>query len=247
MPEHDYAVTIGGTSLVNTIGIRRAIFMNYTTAQKRGGNLIIPYRHGELHVPDKYFAGADLLLQVYLPFDDVDDAKQALSDMALLLSSQTEVLVAQNDPAHGNIRARVELLQDPVSTEDRFTYLFSLRNASGFWEDAAATNIASGTPPTITTGGDRPIQDMILIFAGVGFLQHTDSLGQVSRVEVQTGATGGPFTLDVGAGTIVNASDDPMDEFFLHTQPWVMKWQPGVAQSFTGNVAVSGSYRNKYA
>lgn len=247
MPSHDYAVSIGGVDIKNTIGAQEAIFMNYTTANKRGNNLIIPYRHGELHVPDKYFAGADLLLQVYLPFDTTDAAKQALSDLALILSSQDEVLVAQNDPAHGDIQARIELLQDPVPTEDRFTYLFSLRNASGFWEDVSATPITSANPPVVTTGGDRPIQDMILVFAGVGFLQHTDSLGQVSRVEVEAGATGGPFTLDVGARTIENASNVPMDEFFLHTQPWVMKWQPGVAQSFTANVAVGGSYRNKYA
>lgn len=246
MPEHDYAVTLAGVSLEDTLGIRRAIFINYTSAQKRGGNVILPYRHGELHVPDKYFSGADILLQVYLPFDDVDSAKGALGDMAELLSSQTEVLVAQTDPAHGDIQARVELLQDPVPTEDRFTYLFSLKNASAFWEDVNATVVGSANPPAITTGGNRPIQDMVLTAAGPGFLQHTDELGQVSRVEIESGAGAGTYVLDVGAGTIKKGSAH-QDEFFIHTQPWVMKWSPGAAQSLTSNVGWAASYRNKYA
>lgn len=220
--------------------------MNYTTATKRGGNLIIPYRHGELHIPDKYFAGADILLQVYLPFEDVDDAKGALSDIALLLSSQTEVLVGQNDPQHGDIQARVELLSDPVPTEDRFTYLYSLRNAGAFWEDVSVTNVSSADPPVVTTGGDRPIQDMVLTAAGPGFLEHTDELGQVSRVEIEAGAGAGTYVLDVGAGTIQKGGAD-QDEFFIHTQPWVMKWSPNASQSFTSDVAWSAAYRNKYA
>lgn len=246
MASHDYAVTVAGTSLKTTLGIRQAIFMKYSSAQKRDGNIVLPYKHGELYVPDKYFDGADILLQVYLPFDTTDAAAQALSDLALLFASQTEVVVAQNDPAKGNIRARVENLQDPVPTEDRFTYLFSLRNASGFWEDVSATAVTAGTPPAVTTGGDRPIDDMILTFAGPGFLEHTDALGQVSRVEIDAAAGAGTYVVDVGLGTVKKGGVD-QDEFFIINQPWIMKWQPGVAQSFTADVAVSASYRNKWA
>lgn len=243
---HFYNVGVAGSNLDTDLGIREALFLKYTTAQKKGGNLIVPYRHGELYVPDKYFSGADVLLQVYLPFDVESDAIQALSELARLFSAQTEVAVTQDDPHRGSIRSRVELLQDPVPTEDRFTYLFSLRNASGFWEDQAASNAVSANPPVVTTGGDRPIQDMILTFSGPGFLEHTDSLGQISRVEVESGAGAGTYILDVGKGTITKA-DVPQDEFFNHTQPWVMKWQPNIAQAFTSNVAVAAEWRNKWA
>lgn len=247
MPSHDYNPGIAGTDLKTITGVQEALFMKYATAEKRGSNLVIPYRHGELFVPDKYFTGADVMLQVYLTAETTDRAQSALDQVLSLLQSQSLVAVTQNNPHYGNIQARVEILSDPIPTENRFTYLFSLRNPAGFWEDQSATSITGGNPPSVTTGGNRPIQDMILTFAGVGFLEHTDSLGQVSRVEVLAGATGGPFDLDVGAGTIENASNAPMDEFFLHTQPWVMKWEPDTAQSFTSNVSVSGSYRNKYA
>ncbi len=243
----DYNIAVAGSNLRSVVGVREAIFMKYTTAAKKGGNLVLPYKHGELYVPDKYFAGADVLLQVYLPYDTTAEAQQALSDLAALFASQDEVLVTQTDPARGAIRARVENLQDPVPTEDRFTYLFSLRNASGFWEDQSASSAASANPPVVTTGGDRPIDDMVLTFAGIGFLQHTDGLGQVSRVEIRTGAGTAPYVVDVGAATVVDAGSVNQDEFFEISQAWWMKWQPGIAQSFTSNVAVAASWRDKWA
>jgi hypothetical protein len=243
---HDYAITVGGVNLKTTIGVREAIFVKYATAQKKDGNLILPYKHGELFVPDKFYDGTDVLLQVYLPFEDVGDAAQALSDLALLLATQSEVVVAQVDPAKGNIRARVENLQDPVPTEDRFTYLFSLRNASGFWEDVTATTAASANPPVVLTLGDRPIDDMILTFSGPGFLQHTDSLGQISRIEIDAAAGAGTYVVDVGKATILKGAV-AQDEFLVVDQPWWMKWQPTTAENLTSNVSVAASWRNKWA
>lgn len=243
---HFYNVGVAGTNLDTGLGIREAHFVKYTTAQKKGSNLVIPYRHGELHVPDKYFAGADVLLQVYLPFDLESDAIEALSELARLFSAQDEVVVTQDDPHRGAIRSRVELLQDPVPTEDRFTYLFSLRNASGFWEDQAETNVASGTPPAVTTGGDRPIQDMILTFSGPGFLQHTDDLGQVARITIDAGAGAGTYIFDVGAGSCTKGGAD-QSEFVTVSQPWIMKWQPNDTPSLTADVGVAAAFRNKWA
>jgi hypothetical protein len=87
---------------------------------------------------------------------------------------------------------------------------------------------------------------MILTAAGPGFLQHTDDLGQVSRVEIEAGAGAGTYVLDVGAGTIKKGAVH-QDEFFLHTQPWVMKWQPNDTPSLTSNVNWTAQWRNKYA
>jgi hypothetical protein len=166
--------------------------------------------------------------------------------VALLLSSQDLVTVSQTDPHRGDIRARVELLTDPTETQNEFVYLFGLRNPSGFWEDVAATSVGPANPPSITTGGDRPVNDMVITFAGPGFLEHTDPLGQVSRVEIESAAGAGTYVLDVGAGTILKAST-PQDEFFVHTQPWVMKFQPDSAQSLTSNVNITVSWRTKWA
>lgn len=243
---HFYNIGVAGTNLASGLGIREALFTKYSTAQKKGGNLIIPYRHGELYVPDKYFAGADVLLQVYLPFELESDAIEALSELARLFSSQSEVTVTQDDPHRSSIRARVELLQDPVPTEDRFTYLFSLRNASGFWEDQTVTGVGSGSPPAVTTGGDRPIQDMILTFSGPGFLQHTDDLGQVARITIDAAAGAGTYIFNVGAGSCTKGGID-QSEFVAVTQPYIMKWQPNDTPSLSSNIGVAVAFRNKWA
>ena len=242
----DYNVGIAGVNLKTTIGVREAQFTKYTSAQKRGGNLIIPYQHGELHVPDKYFSGADVLLRVFLPFDTTAAAQQALSDIAELLASQTEVPVTQDDPARGSIQAQVEALQDPIPTTDRFTYLFSLRNASGFWEDQTLSNAPSGNPPSVTTGGDRPIDDMILTFSGPGFIEYTDELGVDSRITVDAAAGAGTYIVDVGAATIEKGGT-PQDEFLTVNQPWWMKWPPNEALTLTTDVGVEVDWRNKWA
>lgn len=246
MAGYDYDIQVAGTNLETVVGVRRAIFMNYSSALKQNGNLVLPHKHGELYIPDKYFAGADVLLQVYIPYDTVAEAKQALSDIALLFASQTEVVVSQNDPAHGDIRARVENLQDPIPTEDRFTYLFSLRNASGFWEEVTPSTAASANPPVVVTSGDRPIDDMVLTYSGPGFLQHIDALGQIGRVEVDAAAGAGTYVVDVGAGTILKGAVD-QDKFLTISEDFWMKWQPSSTPAFTSDVAVAASWRNKWA
>lgn len=241
---HDYQPSVAGTDLDTLVNWAR--FLKYAAGRKRGSNLVIPYRHGELYVPDKYFTSADVLLEVGLPGNAADDGREALTAIQRLFAAQDEVVVAQNDPELGDIRARVELLTEPVPSQNRLVYVFGLRNASGFWEDVTASTATSANPPSVTTGGDRPIDDMILTFAGPGFLEHTDELGQKSRITIDAGAGAGTYVVDCGLGTVVKGSTD-QDEFLTCSQPWWMKWSPGAAQAFTSNVNVAASWRNKYA
>lgn len=244
---YDYAISVGGTA-IDTI-VDHARFVKYTSGMRRGNNLVIPYKHGEYSVPDKYFERSSVMLEVFLPSGTHDAAAQALSDLALLLSSQSLVAIQQTDPHRGWIRAMAELITDPVETQNQLVYLFGLNIPSGFWEDVTEST-ATGNPPSVTTTGDRPVDDMTLTFAGVGFLEHTDPLGQVSRVEVDSGAGGTPpYVVDVGAGTIVDSAGTPAakDEFLTVTQPWWMKFQPDSVQSFTSNVSVTVDWRNKWA
>lgn len=245
MPLYDYEIAIAGDSLNAIATGLEGRFLKYTSGMRRGGNTIIPHKHGELAIPDKYFEGSDVLLELFLPSATHAAGAQALSELAKRLSSQSLVTVSQADPHRGNIRARVELLTDPVSTQNEFVYLFGLRNPSGFWESVTASN-ASGNPPAVTTGGDRPIDDMTLTFSGPGFLQHTDPLGVVSRVEIDSAAGAGTYVVDVGKATVLKGST-PQDEFLTVTQPWWMKFQPGAAQSLTANVSVTVNWRNKWS
>lgn len=86
---HNYAITVGGVALDTIAAGLKGRFLRYTSGMRRGSNVVVPYKHGELFVPDKYFAGSDVLLEVFLPALAADDAAQALSELALLLSSQS--------------------------------------------------------------------------------------------------------------------------------------------------------------
>jgi hypothetical protein len=243
---YDYAIEIASTPLDSILSGMTGRFIKYTSATRIGGNLVLPYRHGTLYVPDKYFTETDVLLEVNLPDTTNATAAQGLSELALLLSSPDLVAVQQTDPYKGDIEALVEAVTDPVPTQDRFTYLYGFQLPSGFWQDVSPSSSGSGNPPSITTLGDRPIQDMVITFSGPGYVEHTDPLGQVSRVEVLGGAGAGTYVLDVGAGTITKGGT-PQDEFFSHTQPWVMKWEPDSALSLASSVSWSAVWRNKWA
>lgn len=244
----DYAIEIAGDPLDTIWTGLTGRFTKFTSATRRGGNLVVPYKHGEVHVPDKYFDAADVLLELFIPGDAEDDGAGALSELALRFSSQSLVPVQQTDPHRGTIEALVEQITDPIPTQNRFVYMYGLALPSGFWRDVAATTPAAGNPPSVTTSGDRPVDDMTLEFAGVGFIEHTDPLGQVARVEIEATPPGSaPYTVDVGAGTVVNAGGTAIDEFLATTQDYWMKWQPGAAQSFTSNVNVTPSWRNKWS
>jgi hypothetical protein len=240
---YDYQITVGGTALSGVVTNSR--FMKYTSGNRRGSNILIPSLHGSYYVPDKYFDEADVLIEVVLPFTTNAAAAAALSTMADLFSSQDLVVVSQVDPDRGSIRARVELVTDPVPTQNEFVYLYGLRNPSGFWEDVTAST-AVGNPPSVTTSGDRPVSDMTLTFSAPGFLEHTDSLGQVARVTIDAGAGAGTYIVDCGARTVQKASVD-QDAFLTVTQDYWMKFQPGVAQSFTSDVSVTVDWRDKWS
>lgn len=247
MVAHDYDIQLDGTRIDTIVEWVRLI--KYTAGAKRPTDAMIPFRHGELHIPDKYFTAADVQFEVGLPRGTASEIAQGLSDVTAYFGQQIRPVFSFNDPFRGDIRASLDLTTEPIPTQDRFTYLFTARNAKGFWEAVAASNAVSANPPVVTTGGDRPVDDAILTFAGIGFLQHTDELGQISRVEMVTGAGGTtPYIVDCAAGTAVDSAGSPADKgrWLLYDKPWVMKFSPGAAQSFTANVAVEVDWRNKW-
>ncbi len=248
MASHDYLIQIGGT-LLSTISTNSR-FVKWTTGTRRGDDVVIPYAHGEYAILDSYFTGANVLLEIFVGFTTTATAKKTLSDVAKLLSAQSLVDVEQNDPHMGDVQARVKQVTDPIEGGDGTVWLFGLRNPKGFWEDVTPSTAASANPPVVSTGGDRPIDDMILTAAGTGFLQHTDALGQLSRITIDSGAGGTtPYIVDVGLGTVKDSAGSPVnkDEFLTVTQPWWMKWDAEGSQSFTSDVAWAASWRDKWA
>lgn len=242
---HDYALTVGGTALSTVVNWSR--LLKYTGGAKRGENLEIPYRPGEYAVPDKVIAASDVMIEVGLPAVAVDDAEEALSIVDRLFGGTFNlVTVQQTAPHRGNIRASVELLTEPVPSQNRLTYLYVLRNPAGLWEAVTASSATAATPPVVTTGGNRAIYDPVLTYSGPGYLQHTDADGRVSRVTIDAAAGAGTYIVDVGAGTVTKSGVN-QDRYLTYTQPWWMRFSPNASQTLASDVNVAVSWRNKWA
>lgn len=239
MAVHDYAWKADGSALSDHADFVR--LLSEGGPGKRGANPEVGYRHGEWSDPDKWFRAVDLFLEVGVKHSS---AHQHLSELELMLGKSTgHVTLQRVTPYAGTVEAEVELLGDPVPTQSRFVYMFPLRNPSGFWQDATATT-ASGTAPSITTSGDRPIDDMVITFSAPGSATHTDENGVTSVIAFD--GTAGTAIVDCGERTITQGGNN-IDADLTITRPWWWRFSPGAAQTITATVSITVDYKNKWA
>lgn len=205
---------------------------------KRGRNYEIAHRHGEYSNTDKYWEGADILLEVGLLQDTPYTHLSAIQG----LFAGSVALVRTDRTAIGTVTADVELLDSPRPTQNRLVYLFPLRNPDGFWYGPTVT--ASGTAPSITTSGDRPIGDMTVTFSAPGTATHADTVSGENAVLGYTGT--GTAWIDVGARTIMKAGA-AQDANLYVSQPWWIRFAPNTTESVTSTVSITVQYQNKWA
>lgn len=236
-------ITIAGT----TIGTwaRNSRILTYLSGARRGRNFTIPYREGEYSDPLKWYSPTDILLEVSFKWQP--SVEQNMSGLIETLApSHSLVTITGRTVFHSTVRAQVELLGPPSPhAQDPTTYIFQLRNPRGYWEDVTATTSA-GDPPTISTNGDRPIDDMVFTFATTGNVSHTDSLGNVSTLTLTTGAAANSV-VDVGNRTVQTATGGNQDNRLTVTQPYWMRWEPGSTQAITSTGLTKVVWRNKWA
>lgn len=235
---HDFAWSADGSALSDHASFVRV--RSEGGAPKRGSNQVVPFRHGRYAEPDKWYDSADLFLEIGLK---QDDGYQHLSELQKMLGKTTGLVTLQRvTPYAGTVEALVEMIGDPSPTQNRFVYLFPLSIPSGFWR-ASTVSSASGTAPSITTSGDRPIDDMIVTFAAPGTATHTNENGVVSRL-VWAGT--GTAIFDCGARTIIKAGAN-QDANGYPTQAWWWRFTPDTTQTVTATASVTVQWRNKWA
>lgn len=214
--------------------------LNEGGSGKRGNNPLIPYRHGEYSDGDKWFDSVDLLLEVAVKSTD---AYEHLSALQKMLGKPNRLVTLQRvTPNAGTVQADVELLGAPSSTQNRFVHVFPLRVPAGMWE-ASTVSSASGTAPSVTTTGDRPIDDMIVTFSAPGTATHTDENGTTSVIGWQGTGTA---VVDCGARTIKKAGANQDANLYI-SQPWWWRFTPGAAQTISSTVSITVQWRNKWA
>lgn len=235
---HDFAWKANGSALSDHTDFVRVL--NEGGGGKRVGNVVVPYRHGEWSNPDKWWDGADLLLEVGLKRDD---SYEHLSAVQYMLGGSQLVSLQRVTPHAGTVIAEVEMQGPPNPTQNRFVYVFPLRVPSGFWRDASAST-ASGTAPSITTTGDRPIDDMIVTFSAPGTVTLADTV--YGTATVGWAGSSGTAILDCGARTIRQGSTKE-DANLVVSEPWWLRFRPQATVNLTATSSVHVRWWNKWA
>ena len=233
------AWTADGSALLDHATFVRQV--NVGASSKRNTNLMFAYMDGEYSPAQKFYTGADVLLEVGVINSD-DNTYYHLSQLQKMLgkSSGLVTLTQTDHVSAGTVSADVELLSDPRPTQDRFTYIFPLRNPEGSWY--GGVNTAFGTTPSITTGGDRPINDMIITFSAAGTASHVHAFG-TSSLEW---AGSGTAIVDVGAKTVVQGSSY-VDADFVPSDPWWWRFAEASSISVSSSVSITVNWRNRFA
>jgi hypothetical protein len=230
--------TADGSALSDHANFVRVL--NEGGSGKRGSNPLIPYRHGEWSDGDKWFDSVDLLLEVGVKDSDSYLHLSALQKM--LGKPNKLVTLGRVTPNAGTVEALVEMLGNPNPTQNRFVYTFPLRVPSGSWRSASVSS-QSGTAPSVTTLGDRPIDDMIVTFSAPGTATHTDENGVTSVIGWQGTGTA---VVDCGARTIKKAGAHQDANLYI-SQPWWWRFTPGAAQTISATASITVQWRDKWA
>lgn len=224
---------------------------------KTGTNLRVGYVDGERFEP-KTYAPLDIVLKTVLRYTDKDGAVnhtddeaghvfQNLSELKLLLGSPGLKYLIRDTPDYGLVRAEFEMISPPIPGEQRHVFYWPLRIPSGSWQDAAAST-ATGTPPSVTTKGNRRIHDPQIVFSAAGTLSYTAGDGSAYSVTAAAGPTF-PVTLTFNNGEWGAVDDAAADAlpYITVSHPAVMVLDPDKSLSLSASAAVTVNWRNRWA
>lgn len=229
---------------------------------RRGSNIEIPYRHGSLVVPEKFYRPKRMLLSVLvLPHDasgavthaegarahireNLDDLFGALYSDALISLQRTE----PDYPGAGTVtwESLVEVTEVvPVDSAIGVLarrVLLRLTMPSPFWR--ILPEKTGETPPTVTNDGNAPVSDMVITFTGGATPRLTNSTTG-DYIEIADAAMANPVTVDVGARTVTQ-NGSPADALLVRARDRWMEFAPGAnSLALTGGGSVSIDFYSK--
>jgi hypothetical protein len=228
--------------------------LRYPFADRRGTNHVIPNQMGENSDPDKYFNAVPIPLEVTVSETDSAGAvthtngrpghiqENLDSVIALFQRFDQAPLLKMNDPEKGEIQRPVELFRGPAPSQNRFTYVLTLRGLDPFWSEATAnnTNPVSG----ITNDGTAPIHDPIITFTG-GTTPRLTNTTNGDYVEV--GSPGGtPILVDCGAGTVTQGGSSVISQLVTNRDWWYRLGVGTNAHTLSGGGSASVEWRAKW-
>lgn len=220
---------------------------------KRGGDVNVQYLHGDHPVPHKFLAPKLIPLEVVLRYTSsagtithADGAEghvfQNLAEVKRLLRGQRgQATLQRTAPDMGTVLVDVEC-GEPSPSQNRFTYLFPLVAARPFWR---STTLTTTTTSPIVVGGNAPVDDAEIVFAGGGaspIFTHTASGATIQYVGTVPAGGVRVYTETGQAARVSGGADESANVAF--NKPFILELDPGVSNAYTGTVTIE--HRTKW-
>lgn len=254
-----YAVhNLAGTKIADLDDYCTAV-TNLTEGQgggKVGANVQVGFLDGERWEP-KTQGAANIILSTVIRYTDEDgvvdheDGKPGhfMENLAALhrLLGQGRRYLYRTAPHAGSQRLLFESVTDPVTGDDKPEYRWVLRSLSGSWQ-SVTQQTATGNPPSVTTGGNRPIFDPEISLSAAGSFKYTNGEGEEFEIVVAAGPTF-PVTLSLVNGEWQAKDNGGFDASQVVTvsHPAVMRFDPAASLSITTSTTCTVRWRNRWA
>lgn len=232
---------------------------------KRGSGIEIPYRHGAITTPKKFYQPREFALAVVVlatdaagavthPEGDLGHIRENTDILMGLLHSDSLIAVAQTvpDPGGGTIvrTALCEVLDViPVSTHIGITrsMLIRFKAPDPFWAGPLVNDNANVGAFTVSPGGNAPVADYVLVFKA-GTTQRLTWDTPATYLEVVGAAPAAGWEIDAGARTVTNLTTGlPVDNLLSRSVDWP-EFAPAVSNGMTlaGGGTVDIAYKPKW-
>ena len=206
----------------------RLAFGGETFAPKRGINVVNPYRSGAIAVDMKHVTELLLGLEIGYPLHSTEAALYAAKEtVEQLLFGKKGLATLRRTTPSDTIEAYVEPIAPSVMSQNRFSYMYTLRAPEGFWRSTTQTD--DSTSP-VAVGGNGSVHDAVIeIDTGATgtdvVLTMTDDGATISIA----GATpAGGIRVDLEAGTVTRISGGAdWHEFVSFNKPYRIILEPG--------------------
>lgn len=167
-------LTANGVELAAVVHNLTSLTGRWTTPPRRGGDILIPGRHGALRATGKKFGPGTVTLPMWVTGDTVAGTRANLDTLTRVFAADTVELV-HTPPGGvarrvtGQVLDVVEFSALPGATSAQFSV--SLTTAGAFWEDVATVTASktgtSGTwEVTEFAGATAPMDDLKVKFTG---------------------------------------------------------------------------------
>lgn len=231
---------------------------------KRGSQIEVPYRHGAVTVPKKFYQPREFSLAIAIlatnasggvthPEGALGHIRQNTDTLMGLLHSDSLLTVTQTVPdAGGGTQTRSILCEVldviPVTQLKGIArqMVIRFRAPDPFWRNSQVSDLANSGSFSVTPGGNAPVADWRIVFkSGTGQRLTWSTPG--TYVEMSGAAPAAGYEIDGSARTITNlTSSNPADALFSRSDDWPEFVSGSNSMSLTGGGTVDIYYYPKW-